>query len=154
MIAGGTSLLAVGGLAAFGSSDDGAGEDRAPAGSAPAASAGAGSGTSSGSGPTPLIALDKVPDGGAVAVTAGSLQLIVSRPSGGDPKAFSSVCPHQGCAVAPEGADLKCPCHQSTFSLTGAKISGPSPTGLITYQTAVKDGQVVLTSDTPGAPAV
>lgn len=48
--------------------------------------------------------------------------------------AYSSVCPHLGCAVdfdAAAGA-FKCPCHRSEFDLNGAPIHGPSPRPLDT----------------------
>jgi cytochrome b6-f complex iron-sulfur subunit len=148
MLAGSATLLGAGALAACGGSSSGG---TTSAGSAPASSGGS---EGSSSGPTTLIALDKVPDGGAVAVSAAGLSLIVARPSGGDPVALSSVCPHQGCKVAPAAKNLLCPCHQSTFDVSGAKISGPAPTGLLTYPVEVKDGQIVLTSTTAGSPAV
>lgn len=47
--------------------------------------------------------------------------------------AFSTVCPHLGCAVDFVGEDhkFKCPCHRSTFhEQTGDAESGPSPRGL------------------------
>lgn len=46
--------------------------------------------------------------------------------------AFSSVCPHLGCAVdfnAPAG-EFECPCHASAFAKDGAKLFGPSLRGL------------------------
>ncbi|PRQ07405.1 QcrA and Rieske domain-containing protein [Enhygromyxa salina] len=46
--------------------------------------------------------------------------------------AFSSVCPHLGCAVDYDGelGKFKCPCHDSAFGLDGAREEGPSPRGL------------------------
>ncbi|MEX2091693.1 MAG: ubiquinol-cytochrome c reductase iron-sulfur subunit [Pirellulales bacterium] len=46
--------------------------------------------------------------------------------------AFSSVCPHLGCAVdynRPAG-EFECPCHASAFAKDGAKLFGPSLRGL------------------------
>src|SRR6187402_524771 len=50
----------------------------------------------------------------------------------GDLDARSAVCPHLGCAVGydPAQKNYLCPCHDSRFSLTGAKLSGPSERGL------------------------
>jgi Rieske Fe-S protein len=148
MLAGSASVLGAATLAACGSDDDAAGA----AATTPAATPAAG-GSEAASEPVTLIELSKVPDGGAVAVSVAGLNLIVARPKGGEPAAFTSVCPHQGCKVAPKDATLFCPCHQSVFGLDGAKVSGPTPTGLPTYPTEVKDGLVVLTSTTQG-PAV
>jgi Rieske Fe-S protein len=46
--------------------------------------------------------------------------------------AFSSVCPHLGCAVDYNGAagEFECPCHASAFAKDGAKVIGPSLRGL------------------------
>lgn len=43
--------------------------------------------------------------------------------------AFSTVCPHLGCAVDynPEDQKFECPCHDSAFGLDGAHEAGPSP---------------------------
>lgn len=46
--------------------------------------------------------------------------------------AFSSVCPHLGCAVDydAEAGKFKCPCHDSAFGLDGTREEGPSPRAL------------------------
>lgn len=52
----------------------------------------------------------------------------------GELHAFSTVCPHLGCAVD-WSADLgkfKCPCHRSAFSLDGTPEQGPAPRPLDT----------------------
>jgi Rieske Fe-S protein len=54
--------------------------------------------------------------------------------------AFSTVCPHLGCAVDYEAASgkFKCPCHRSAFNHeTGAIEDGPAPRPLDTLE--VKD---------------
>jgi Rieske Fe-S protein len=46
--------------------------------------------------------------------------------------AFSSVCPHLGCAVdyhQPTG-EFECPCHASAFAKDGRRLYGPSLRGL------------------------
>ena len=45
-------------------------------------------------------------------------------------EAFSAVCPHLGCAIGWEGDGYLCPCHDSRFSATGEKQTGPSERGL------------------------
>ena len=45
-------------------------------------------------------------------------------------EAFSAVCPHLGCAIGWEGNGYLCPCHDSRFSATGEKQTGPSERGL------------------------
>lgn len=50
----------------------------------------------------------------------------------GELHAFSSVCPHLGCAVDYDGEAGKfmCPCHDSAFGLDGSHEEGPSPRAL------------------------
>lgn len=61
--------------------------------------------------------------------------------------AFSSVCPHLGCAVDfdHESRKFKCPCHRSTFhELTGASESGPSPRGLDALELRQENDQLAI----------
>jgi Rieske Fe-S protein len=59
--------------------------------------------------------------------------------------AFTSTCPHLGCAVEFDaGQDLfECPCHESGFSKDGAKLFGPSLRGLdpLAVKLAGEEGQ-------------
>ncbi|MCA9637040.1 MAG: Rieske (2Fe-2S) protein [Myxococcales bacterium] len=50
----------------------------------------------------------------------------------GNLTAFSTVCPHLGCAIDfdPSAKKFICPCHKSFFSLSGAVEEGPSPRAL------------------------
>lgn len=49
--------------------------------------------------------------------------------TGGKLVAYSSVCPHLGCAIDFDSAatKFKCPCHRSAFGQNGAVEDGPSP---------------------------
>jgi menaquinol-cytochrome c reductase iron-sulfur subunit len=53
--------------------------------------------------------------------------------------AFSSICPHLGCAVGFDAASqhFKCPCHDSAFGADGAYITGPSERGLDSLEASV-----------------
>jgi Rieske Fe-S protein len=46
--------------------------------------------------------------------------------------AFTSACPHLGCAVEFDAGDdrFECPCHESGFAKDGEKLFGPSLRGL------------------------
>jgi Rieske Fe-S protein len=68
----------------------------------------------------------------------------VHKEEDGTVKAFSSVCPHLGCAVAFDEGDeeYKCPCHRSAFKKSGEKISGPSKRGLDPLEVTVEDGRI------------
>jgi Rieske Fe-S protein len=94
---------------------------------------------------TPLVALADIPVGQAKAAKApdGS-DVIVSRTSDSAVAAFSAICTHQGCTVAPKGADLVCPCHNSVFdALTGAVKQGPAKKPLPAVPVKVENGKVV-----------
>lgn len=65
------------------------------------------------------------------------------------PVAFSSVCPHLGCAVdfQPGSDRYFCPCHNSTFAVDGSRTnpeSSPSPRDLDSLEVKVEDGQVLV----------
>lgn len=95
----------------------------------------------------PLAAVADIPVGGAVsAKDASGNPLIVSRPDRGTVVAFSAICTHMGCTVAPHGGELLCPCHGSTYDLaTGANTGGPAPSPLPKVAVTVEGGQVVET---------
>ena len=91
-----------------------------------------------------LVRLDEVPVGDAVEATdADGGKVLVSRLSEDEVVAFSAVCPHQGCTVAPDGKKLACPCHGSQFELDGTLKRGPAEKGLTPYEVEVVDGQVL-----------
>ena len=58
--------------------------------------------------------------------------------------AFSSVCPHLGCAVDYVAAErvFYCPCHTSKFELSGEKINDIPPRGMDTLETKIKEGSI------------
>jgi nitrite reductase/ring-hydroxylating ferredoxin subunit len=97
--------------------------------------------TSSGSGKR-LAALDDVPDGGGVIVKDPA---VVLTRHGQDVRAFSAVCPHQGCLVdRVTGTTIDCPCHGSRFdATTGAVVSGPAAKGLAPVTVSVQGGEVL-----------
>ena len=91
-----------------------------------------------------LVRLDEVAVGEAVEATdAEGGKVLVSRLSEDEVVAFSAVCPHQGCTVAPDGEQLACPCHGSQFELDGSLKRGPAEKGLTPYEVEVVDGQVL-----------
>ena len=60
--------------------------------------------------------------------------------------AWSTVCPHLGCAVdrASGGPGFYCPCHDSGFDPDGRRLNGPSPRDLDALETRVEDGYVMV----------
>ncbi|MFE2957888.1 QcrA and Rieske domain-containing protein [Nocardia tengchongensis] len=110
-----------------------------------------------GPGPAPvngtvLAGTAGVPVGGGVILG----DTVVTQPNAGNFLAFSSVCPHQGCAVnAISGGVINCPCHGSQFALDGSLVRGPATRGLAARQVSVRDGQLIAgpAPATPVAPA-
>jgi cytochrome b6-f complex iron-sulfur subunit len=111
-----------------------------------------GSGTSTDGGGSaasgPIVALGDVPVGGSVAAKdASGAPIVVGQPTAGKAVAFSAICTHQGCQVAPAGKQLNCPCHGSQFDATsGAVLRGPATKPLPSVAVHVENGQVVAGS--------
>jgi Rieske Fe-S protein len=63
----------------------------------------------------------------------GSVWLI-RQPEGAEVQviAFTAECPHLGCAVnlAPDGKGFLCPCHTSSFTVTGKPTNSVPPRGM------------------------
>jgi cytochrome b6-f complex iron-sulfur subunit len=69
--------------------------------------------------------------------------VIVARPTADTAVAFSAICTHQGCTVAPAGSELDCPCHGSRYNATTGKVlGGPAPKPLPSIAVTVRGGQV------------
>jgi nitrite reductase/ring-hydroxylating ferredoxin subunit len=103
-------------------------------GSSPTAAAGA----------TALAQLADIPVGSSISAKSGDKPLLIARPTATTVVAFSAICTHQGCTVAPAGKTFACPCHGSKYdAFTGAVINGPAPAPLHPFAVAVKNGAVV-----------
>lgn len=105
-------------------------------------------------GPSPaagiaVASLSSLPQGRALVVAAldgqGRPAEFVLVRDGGRVRAFDARCTHSGCIVAVDGTELVCRCHASAFDgLTGERLSGPAPRGLIELGTGVVDGRVFV----------
>lgn len=77
---------------------------------------------------------------------SGSLDggIVVTQPSAGVYKAFSSTCTHQGCTVATvTDNQIQCPCHGSVFSaVDGSVINGPATAPLPARSISVKGSEI------------
>ena len=133
LVAGAGTALGATALAACGGSDSG-GDTSTPA-------SGSGGGGTGGV----LAKVSDVPVGGAISAQDSSGKpVIVSQPTAGDVVAFSAICTHKGCTVAPQGKILQCPCHGSTYDLaTGDNTGGPAPSPLAKVPVEVRKGEVV-----------
>lgn len=91
--------------------------------------------------PTTMANVADVPVGGALAATTGAGQaVLLTQPTEGEIRAFSSECTHQGCTVEPGEGELSCPCHGSAFDLsTGDAVQGPATDPLPEVEVTVGD---------------
>ena len=66
--------------------------------------------------------------GGGVLLDTGSDRIAVVRQSATRVVALSAVCTHEGCLtdLDASASTLDCPCHGSSFALTGAVVQGPA----------------------------
>jgi len=59
--------------------------------------------------------------------------------------AISGICTHLGCVVSRSNEGFFCPCHGSTFDLSGKVKSGPAPRPLPWYRMSLApDGRLVV----------
>jgi Rieske Fe-S protein len=72
-------------------------------------------------------------------------EYVVTQPTEGQFKAFTQVCPHQGCMVSIiRNGSIVCACHTSLFAITdGRPTSGPARRGL-TEVNVVDNGDNLL----------
>lgn len=93
----------------------------------------------------PVGAASQVPvGGGAIFPTA---RVVVTQAEPGQFRAFSTRCPHQGCAVTSvQGGFIVCPCHNSRFAVaTGAPTpDSPARQPLAARRVSVQGGELVI----------
>lgn len=85
-----------------------------------------------------------VPVGGGKVIE--QYKIVVTQPSAGVYKAFSSTCTHAGCQVRRvAGGLINCPCHGSDFRVTdGGVAKGPASRALLEYPVELRgDGLVI-----------
>jgi Rieske Fe-S protein len=136
VLAGAAGLSAAAALAACGDDSGnggGAGSNNGGAGDTAATAAGGA-----------LGALTEIPVGGGKFFD--DRKVVVTQPSAGQVRAFSTICTHQGCAINKiENGILRCPCHMSGFRIADGSVeSGPAPKPLVSINVKVDNGQVVL----------
>ncbi|MEU0244479.1 Rieske 2Fe-2S domain-containing protein [Streptomyces sp. NPDC006235] len=106
---------------------------------------GAGGGaTNEGAGGAALAKTSEIPEG------SGKIfkdeKVVVSQPTAGDYKAFSTVCTHRDCPMVDLKDDIiSCTCHGSRFSvLDGSVKKGPAVEPLAAKQISVNGDSITL----------
>lgn len=122
-----------------------AGNTSAPAGAGSSAAGSSTAGSSSDSGGAPLAKLSDIKVGEAVSARgADGKPIIIARPTATTVAAFSAICTHQACTVAPAGKELDCPCHGSVYdATTGQVINGPAPSPLPPVKVTLSGDDVI-----------
>ena len=71
-------------------------------------------------------------------------QVVVTQPTKGDFRGFSSICTHQGCPVTSvSDGTINCTCHGSRFSIEDGSVqAGPAPRPLPTVKVTVSGGEL------------
>jgi Rieske Fe-S protein len=120
----------------------GSGGSAAPAAPAPAPTGDPGAASSGGGGA--LTSTTDIPVGGG-AIFADR-QVVVTQPTAGEFKAFSSTCTHEGCTVSQvSDGTINCPCHGSRFSVTdGSVVRGPAQSPLPAKNIQVEGNSIAL----------
>ena len=79
--------------------------------------------------------LEKYPFGSRTVIEGKGVEIVREKEGF---HAISLVCTHLGCLVKPvdndPGVGYACPCHGSTFTLTGEVLGGPAPKDLPWYE--------------------
>lgn len=128
-------------LAACAPSGSGSGESATGGGGQGSPAPGAASGT-----PVQVLKLADVAVGDSASGEANGQKLLVYRPDQKTVEAFSAICTHQGCTVAPAGAEFHCPCHGSVYSAeNGTVLDGPAPKPLPRYAAAIDGDWITVT---------
>jgi Rieske Fe-S protein len=73
--------------------------------------------------------------------------ILIARVDAMSAIAVAALCTHMGCPVAftPAAKDLECPCHGSTFALSGQVTMGPATRPLTSFVTALDANGITVT---------
>jgi Rieske Fe-S protein len=140
----GVCVAALSACSAYGSGGAPAPAPAGAAGAAPSGAAGAAGAAPSGAAGAALTSTADVPVGGG-AIFADR-QVVVTQPTAGEFKAFSSICTHEGCTVSQvAGGTINCPCHGSKFAVAdGSVVHGPATSPLPAKNIQVEGNSILL----------
>jgi len=100
--------------------------------------------TSEAGGGSTIATTADVPEGGGLIL--GDPQVVITQPTAGEFKGFSSICTHQGCPVdnVSDGT-INCICHGSRYSIEdGSVVGGPAPSPLPEEKLTVTGSDITL----------
>ncbi|MFD8812997.1 Rieske (2Fe-2S) protein [Streptomyces sp. NPDC059627] len=122
----------------------GGGPPPAAGGPPPPDPTGSAGGATAAAGGTALAKTTDIPEGGGTIYTDQAV--VVTQPTSGTYKAFSTKCPHAGCAVTSiANGEIVCPCHGSKFAIADGSVKqGPATTGLTAANITVAGDQISL----------
>lgn len=110
-----------------------------------------GCGTSGASAPAKASGGSVTAKAGDIPVGSGKIfkdaEAVITQPTAGQFKAFSSICTHARCPVAQVTTTINCTCHGSKFALAdGAVVNGPATTPLPAKPLQVKGDTLTVSA--------
>ncbi len=92
-----------------------------------------------------IKASDFPPNSGRI-IPLGGKPVLLFRTPDGEFRALSAKCTHLDCTVQYRAAraDIWCACHNGTYDLKGANVSGPPPRPLTPLEVNVRGDKLVL----------
>ena len=141
----GTAVAAGVGLAACGGGSSDPSNSSNP-GSGSGSGTGSGASGGAGGGANALAKTSDIPVGGGTIFA--DKKVVVTQPTAGTFKGFSTTCTHLGCQVDKVADGLiQCPCHGSRYSVEDGSVkAGPAPRPLPTENIKVEGSQIMLES--------
>ena len=97
--------------------------------------------------PAPAPAANAIAKTSDVPVGSGVIvdEVVVTQPTAGVFKGFSTTCTHAGCAVNKiADGTINCPCHGSKYNLDGSVANGPATKSLEAKTVTVQGDSIVL----------
>ncbi|HSU36750.1 MAG TPA: Rieske (2Fe-2S) protein [Propionibacteriaceae bacterium] len=73
-------------------------------------------------------------------------QAVITQPTAGQFKAFTSICTHAQCQVNDVTDTINCNCHGSKFSISDGSVVNPPATAALAAKTVTVDGETLTIS--------